>query len=114
ECLRRVAAILRTTVQRPADMVARYGGEEFAVVLPNTGVEGAETVAEKIRAHMHEQKIPHRGSQVCPFVTMSLGVAVMSPHPLKAPDDLIKIADEALYQAKENGRDRVVCHTPAS
>ncbi|MEM7648640.1 MAG: diguanylate cyclase, partial [Cyanobacteria bacterium P01_A01_bin.70] len=114
ECLRRVAAILRTTVQRPADMVARYGGEEFVVVLPNTGVEGAETVAEKIRAHMHEQKIPHRGSQVCPFVTMSLGVAVMSPHPLKAPDDLIKIADKALYQAKENGRDRVVCHTPTS
>ncbi|MGD1944513.1 MAG: diguanylate cyclase [Leptolyngbyaceae cyanobacterium] len=114
ECLRRVAAILRTAVQRPADMVARYGGEEFAVVLPNTSVEGAETVAEKIRAHMHKQKIPHRGSQVCPFVTMSLGVAVMLPHPLKAPDDLIKIADNALYRAKEGGRDRVVCHTPAS
>ena len=114
ECLRRVAAILRTAVQRPADMVARYGGEEFAVVLPNTKVEGAETVAEKIRAHMHKQKIPHRGSPVSQFVTMSLGVAVMSPHPLKSPDDLVKIADDALYQAKEGGRDRVVCSTPAS
>jgi diguanylate cyclase (GGDEF)-like protein/PAS domain S-box-containing protein len=112
ECLRRVAGTLRSVVQRPADMVARYGGEEFVVVLPNTDLEGAETVAQKIRTMIQSQKIPHQGSTVSQFVTMSLGVAVMLPHPLKSPDNLIEAADMALYQAKEQGRDRIVCHPP--
>lgn len=111
ECLRRVAGTLRSAIHRPADMVARYGGEEFAIVLPNTDLEGAETVAENIRSLVHKQKIIHQGSSVSQFVTMSLGVAVMAPHPLKAPDDLIKLSDAALYKAKTTGRDRVVCHS---
>lgn len=112
ECLRRVAGTLRSAVQRPADMVARYGGEEFAIVLPNTDLEGAETVAQKIRLMVKNQKIPHQGSTSSQVVTMSLGVAVMFPHPLRVPDDLIEAADMALYRAKENGRDRIVCHNP--
>ncbi|MGD1862853.1 MAG: diguanylate cyclase [Leptolyngbyaceae cyanobacterium] len=112
DCLRRVASILRSAIKRPADMVARYGGEEFVVVLPKTNVEGAETVAEQIRSMVHQAQIPHQGSQVSKFVTMSLGVAVMLPHPLKRLEDLVKFADEALYQAKADGRDRVVISSP--
>jgi diguanylate cyclase (GGDEF)-like protein len=108
DCLRRVAGILRSAIQRPADMVARYGGEEFAIVLPNTNVEGAETIAEKIQILIHRAQIPHQGSLVSKSVTLSMGLAALYPHPLKAPDDLIGLADQALYQAKDNGRDRVV------
>ena len=108
DCLRRVAGLLRSAIQRPADMVARYGGEEFAIVLPNTNVEGAETIAEKIQILIHRAQIPHKGSLVSKSVTLSMGLAVLYPHPLKVPDDLIGLADQALYQAKEHGRDRVV------
>ncbi len=108
DCLRRVAGILRSAIQRPADIVARYGGEEFALVLPNTNVEGAETIAEKIRVLIARAQIPHKGSLVSKWITLSMGIAALYPHPLKAPDDLVKLADQALYQAKENGRDRIV------
>ncbi|MGF1459629.1 MAG: diguanylate cyclase [Leptolyngbyaceae cyanobacterium] len=110
DCLRRVAGILRSSIQRPADMVARYGGEEFVMVLPNTDVEGAETVAKKVKSLLHSKRIPHIQSSVADFVTMSLGIAVMRPHPLKSPDDLVKLADRALYKAKQAGRDRIACH----
>ncbi|MEO1094730.1 MAG: diguanylate cyclase [Cyanobacteria bacterium J06638_28] len=111
ECLRRVAGVLRSVIQRPADMVARYGGEEFVIVLPNTGLVGAETVAEKMRVLIRQQKIPHQGSVVDRIVTLSLGVASMRPHPLKSSDELVEAADRALYRAKEAGRDRVVTAT---
>lgn len=108
DCLRRVAGILRSAIQRPADIVARYGGEEFVLVLPNTGIKGAETIAERIRVLLRQSQIPHKGSPTGKLLTLSLGIGTMYPHPLKAPDDLVKIADQALYQAKENGRDRIV------
>ena len=107
DCLRTIARTLRKAIQRPADMVARYGGEEFVVVLPKTHLEGAQTVAERIRLLVRDQKIPHRGSNLDHIVTLSLGVAVVSPHPLQPPDGLIEKADQALYQAKKTGRDRV-------
>jgi diguanylate cyclase (GGDEF)-like protein/PAS domain S-box-containing protein len=112
ECLRRVAGILRSAVQRPADMVARYGGEEFVVVLPNTDIDGAQTVAEKIRTLIHEQKIAHQGSASGGIVTVSIGIAMAFPHPLRSPEDLIMAADKALYQAKDAGRDRIMLYTP--
>ncbi|MEM9007292.1 MAG: diguanylate cyclase [Cyanobacteria bacterium P01_F01_bin.86] len=108
DCLRLIAQIIRDAVQRPADMVARYGGEEFVVVLPKTDLTGAQAVAEKIRLLVHDQHIPHKKSGLEHIVTLSLGVAVMSPQPLQSPEVLIKRADQALYQAKEMGRDRVV------
>jgi diguanylate cyclase (GGDEF)-like protein/PAS domain S-box-containing protein len=113
ECLRQVAGTLRAAIQRPADMVARYGGEEFAVVLPNTNLEGAETVAQKMRLMVKNQRILHRGSPCSQYVTMSMGIAVLFPHPLKSPDQLVEAADQALYQAKEEGRDRIVCYVPS-
>ncbi|MEL6383874.1 MAG: diguanylate cyclase [Cyanobacteria bacterium J06626_18] len=107
ECLRVIARTVRGAVKRPADMVARYGGEEFAIVLPKTDEEGARTVAEKIRLLVREQRIPHKRSDLAPIVTLSLGVAVMLPNLLESPDTLIQRADQALYQAKAAGRDRV-------
>lgn len=107
ECLRQVAGVLRSSLKRPADLVARYGGEEFVVVLPNTDIEGATRVAEFIRAEVQGLQIIHAKSAVSQYVTLSLGVAWCIPAPHKPPETLIAIADEYLYRAKNEGRDRV-------
>jgi diguanylate cyclase (GGDEF)-like protein/PAS domain S-box-containing protein len=106
-CLKQVAAAMSAVVKRPADLVARYGGEEFAIILPNTHLSGAIQVGEKIRQQIHQLKIPHEDSLVSQQVTMSLGIASIFPSPGKFPKILIDAADEALYQAKEQGRDRI-------
>lgn len=110
ECLKQVASILRRAVKRPADLVARYGGEEFVVILPNTEVKGAVQVAQGIRTQLHAEAIAHAGSEVSEFITLSFGVAGTVPCPGTSPDKLIADADQALYQAKVEGRDRVVCN----
>ncbi|MEG3896156.1 MULTISPECIES: diguanylate cyclase domain-containing protein [unclassified Microcoleus] len=107
ECLRQVAAVLQQSVKRSADLVARYGGEEFAVVLPNTDIKGAACVAEIIGQKVRGLQIVHAKSAVSEYVTLSLGVACCIPAPMSQPGTLIAIADEALYRAKEAGRDRV-------
>jgi len=93
--------------KRPGDLVARYGGEEFVVVLPNTDLKGAETVAEDIRFLIRSRRIDHKKSEVDKFVTLSLGVASCIPNNSMTTDDLVKLADDALYQAKNEGRDQV-------
>ncbi|MBF0551214.1 MAG: diguanylate cyclase [Deltaproteobacteria bacterium] len=108
DCLKRVAAALATVVRRPGDMVARYGGEEFVCLLPETNIEGALQVAGSLREKVTGQDIPHRFSSVADHVTMSFGVAVMIPSQDKSPTDLIKLADERLYQAKQTGRNRII------
>lgn len=107
-CLRRVAGAISRSVKRPADLVARYGGEEFAVILPGTDLAGAEKVAEDMRLAVRGRRIPHGGSDVQPFVTLSLGVATCQPAAHNRSEALVRRADEALYQAKHDGRDRVV------
>ena len=107
ECLRQVASVLRSSLKRPADLVARYGGEEFVVVLPNTDIQGAASIAELIRAEVHGLQIIHPKSAVSEYVTLSLGVACCIPEPMSQPETLIAIADEYLYRAKNQGRDRV-------
>lgn len=109
DCLRKVANALQQGIHRPADLLARYGGEEFAVILPNTGESGAMKVAENIREQVNGLQIPHAGSQVNPRVTLSLGVATTIPTPDRVPAELIARSDRALYQAKEQGRDRAMC-----
>lgn len=104
QCLKRVARALEQTVLRPGDIVARYGGEEFAVILMQTGIEGAEVVAAKILAAIRGESIPHPASPVASHVTVSIGVSSSASAP--SVDDLIREADEALYRAKSAGRNQ--------
>jgi len=105
-CLKRVAEALREMAHRPADLVARYGGEEFALVLPETG-DGAD-VAEACRRAVETLNIPHEASLVAEVVTISVGIAVLTPKTWHQNlHDLIHRADEALYEAKESGRNQV-------
>jgi diguanylate cyclase (GGDEF)-like protein len=108
DCLRAIAGALVKTVFRPADLVSRYGGEEFAIIMPNTDLPGARAVAERICEAIRQLKIPHSGSEIGPSVSMSLGVGVIIPSSTSSPAALIGAADNALYQAKHTGRDRVV------
>lgn len=106
DCLRSVANTLSGQVHRPGDLLARYGGEEFVVVLPETPLSGALELAEAMREAVGDLQIQHAQSPIGPHVTISLGVAELLPRGHKS-DDLFMLADAALYQAKERGRNRV-------
>jgi len=106
-CLKKVAKILKRTVTRPCDMVARYGGEEFSVILPETPLEGAQHVAEEIRANIEKLSIPHAGSPNIKKVTASFGVTSLIPKLSHESHHLLHKADQALYEAKESGRNQV-------
>jgi diguanylate cyclase (GGDEF)-like protein len=107
-CLQRVAQAIAGALRRPTDLAARYGGEEFAVVMPHTDAQGAIKVADSIRQAVADLQIPHQGSQVAEFVTVSIGIATAMPFHKISPSSLIKIADGALYQVKNNGRNGIV------
>lgn len=106
DCLRGVAAAIGGTVNRAGDLAARYGGEEFAVILSGTGAEGARLIAENIRQHVLDLQIPHAKSPVSPYVTLSGGLSSLVPRD-DHPERLIQAADEALYLAKQRGRNRI-------
>lgn len=108
-CLQRIAGALRETLKRPADLAARYGGEEFSFILPETTREGALMVAEKICQSVRGLGIEHGASKVSGVATISVGVmALMTPGPSDTPDNMLKAADGALYEAKRMGRNRAV------
>lgn len=112
ECLRKVATVLKDQCKRPTDMAARYGGEEFAVILPDTDIEGALSVAETMRAAVEALHIPHAESSGQAWITLSLGAAVLVPPRSSANAEmLISLADESLYDAKHQGRNRVATKT---
>lgn len=104
EALRRVAKALTQTLQRPEDFVGRYGGEEFVVVLPSTNRSGAERVAQKIQQALFLAHIPYPGSPLSDRITVSLGISTFSPQTDLHIDSGLFSADQALYQAKRNGR----------
>ena len=108
ECLRAVSRAIRDeTPTRPGDLAARYGGEEMVILLPETDMAGAMTVAQRIHASIHELDLPHRGSTIG-IVTVSTGVDALIPQrDLNTPESLLLNADKALYVAKSCGRDRV-------
>ena len=110
ECLKKVAKTLRTCLKRPSDILARYGGEEFAIILPNTTLENAQKVATRIVDTLWQQNIPHAFSSVADRVTASIGLSSTQSH-AETPTGLIKQADNALYQAKDTGRNRYVVFT---
>lgn len=106
-CLKQVAQTIQEGLLRPQDSVARYGGEEFVVILPETSQIGAMQVAERICADIRNLEIAHATSPLCDHVTISLGVATEIPQENNLPQDLIVNADQALYQAKHQGRNRI-------
>lgn len=106
ECLKAVATALVDGLPRSGDSVARYGGEEFAVILPLTDRPGAVKVAESLRLRVEALALPHTSSSVAPVVTISCGVATFVPAIDIHTDELIRLADEALYHAKQGGRNQ--------
>lgn len=106
-CLQRVSAAINRAVKRPGDFVARYGGEEFVIVLPITEAYGSSVVAEQLRSEVESLLIPHGYSDVSPYVTLSMGAATMVPSRDILPRELLIRADQALYRAKQLGRNRV-------
>lgn len=106
KCLKEVAKEINNTVKRKGDFVARYGGEEFVVLLSNTSIDGAIILAEKIRINIEDLVIKNDG--LASSVTVSIGVASMIGVVDAPPNKLIEAADQALYQAKKEGRNRVV------
>lgn len=109
ECLQKVAEALADTIKRPTDLVARFGGEEFAIILGGTDSEGALNIARQAVENIKDLKIPHEKSETSDFLTVSIGVATTFTGFEMTESDLIKKADEALYRAKADGRDQIVC-----
>ncbi|WP_462320433.1 diguanylate cyclase domain-containing protein [Halochromatium sp.] len=108
-CLRRVAQALAQVPARSADLVARYGGEEFVALLPETDATGACQVAEQMRSAIHALAIPHAYSPVADHITLSIGASThRAQQPVANAEALKQAADQALYQAKEQGRDQQV------
>ncbi|HEV8217456.1 MAG TPA: GGDEF domain-containing protein [Gemmatimonadaceae bacterium] len=105
DCLRRIAAMLRASLRRTSDRIARMGGEEFAVLLPQTSLDDAYVIAERMRKSICDLRIPHADSPSGNVVTISAGVAGSNAG--ASPAELIAEADQALYRAKALGRNRV-------
>jgi diguanylate cyclase (GGDEF)-like protein len=102
-----VAGALAQRVRSPADLAARYGGEEFALLLADCGAAEAAGIAQHLLDTVRALQIEHRSSNAAGHVTISIGVAVLVPDDTNQPDTLVRRADEALYRAKAQGRDRV-------
>jgi len=106
-CLYTVGKILSGQLKRATDFTARYGGEEFAIVLPNTQVEYARLLAERLRRSVEEARIKAGNEEVSPWVTVSIGVATTTAEYEQSSAVLIKAADRCLYDSKHKGRNRV-------
>ena len=108
DCLRLVAELASATLRRPPDTAARFGGEEFIALLPGTDGRAAGEVAERVRLAIMETGMAHAGSSFG-RVTVSIGSASLAPHPGQDRQALIDLADRALYEAKQAGRNTVRC-----
>lgn len=111
DCLIAVAKAMMKVSRRPGDLAARYGGEEFAFILPDTNLQGARVIADSIRQSIAALAITHEHSSVAEHVTLSCGVGSVQPKKhldlAELTRELIEAADQGLYWAKKNGRNRV-------
>jgi two-component system chemotaxis family response regulator WspR len=107
-CLKKIARTITNSIKRAGNFAARYGGEEFVVILPATNAEGAYLFAESLRQKIENLNIEHNKSKVGKNVTVSLGVSTAAPKKGSTHVKLLSLADKALYEAKQGGRNRVV------
>ena len=112
DCLRKVASVLSENARRGGDMAARYGGEEFAIILPNTSKESATILAHQIKQSIRDLALEHKASETDNIITVSFGLATIIPNRDILSSVLISMADKALYQAKQFGRNRVIVMEP--
>jgi diguanylate cyclase (GGDEF)-like protein len=112
DCLMKVAITLQEGLRQRGDCVSRYGGEEFALPLPDTDIDLACSIAERLRQLIETLEIPHPNSRTMPRITVSIGVSAMIPKVGQSMTTLISQADQALYQAKDAGRNRCIRYTP--
>jgi diguanylate cyclase (GGDEF)-like protein len=112
KCLLRIAHTLDQYARRSGDLAARYGGEEFAIILPETNLANASDIAGQIRNAVQEIAMPHGASETDNIVTASFGVATVIPNRSQQSRMLVALADKALYEAKQKGRNQVVSSTP--
>jgi|GEM_PF-4226684 len=110
DCLKLITSTAQQLVHRPSDLIARYGGEEFAVILPET--TDTESIAQHIRSEVSNLKIPHKGSDIHGYVSISIGCCTMFPTKGTLATHLIELADKALYKAKSAGRNNIKTITP--
>ncbi|MEO4048288.1 PleD family two-component system response regulator [Pseudomonas sp. CAU 1711] len=110
QCLQQVAQALASVLHRPYDLLARFGGEEFAGLLPDTDESGALQLAQRMQAAIAELELEHAASDVSDRLTLSIGLATMRPTPLGSADQHLSYADEQLYRAKHEGRNRICAH----
>jgi len=108
DCLKAVAGAMRHAARRKVDMVARYGGEEFAMLLPDTPAVSALLVAGRVLELVRDLRLPHQNSSTSDHITISLGVCATVPSAETRPEQLVKVADAALYDAKSKGRNQAV------
>lgn len=111
QCLIRIAAIIQQMAERSSDLAARYGGEEFALLLPDTPLDRAIQIAQRVQQTLVNLKIDHGSSQISDRVTVSIGISGGIPDLISPADQLILEADQALYQAKSQGRNRIVAQS---
>ena len=115
DCLRRVCTALRDVARRrPLDFVARYGGEELIAVLYGADQAYGESIARNLLTAVRELRIPHDSSQTQPYVTVSVGVVAVDAYRVASHDAAVELADQALYEAKNQGRDRHVAAEPGA
>lgn len=112
DCLRVVGEVMQTVIRRAGELPARYGGEEFAVILPGVDAEQALKVAGKLLKALADRKMPHERSDASPFVSLSIGLVSAQADADRSVEWFIARADEALYQSKQAGRNRVTLATP--
>lgn len=112
ETLKKVAQVVGNHARRPLDIVARYGGEEFVGLWYNLSEAHMRSILESLRDDIAALQIPHAASDGAPHVSLSIGLAYLQPQADQTLDDALRLADVALYLAKEQGRNRVVIKTP--
>jgi len=111
ECLKQVATLLKQAVSRETDTVLRVGGEEFGILMPDTDNVGAVNIAQQIHDRINTVKFPHPDSPIAPYITLSMGLETLKPSDNIPKSDLLDRADKALYQAKQEGRNRIQVFT---